>query len=88
MEIMSLVPGSKIDCDSRYYIPHLAVERPDSTTAKVRVIFNSLAPTPTGVSLNNVLLVGPSLQSELFVTLIQFQMYKVAFSAGITKMFS
>lgn len=42
-----------------YYLPHHAVVKPDSTTTKLRVIFNASSPTLNGVSLNNVLYTGP-----------------------------
>lgn len=64
-----------------YYIPHHAV------TTKFRVVFNASAPTSTGVSLNDIQLVGPTLQDSLSSILLRFRRYRVAITADIEKMF-
>ena len=61
--------------------------RPTSTTTKLRVIFNASAPTVDGPSLNDILMCGPKLQSDLFDILISFRLFAVAFSADVTKMY-
>ncbi|XP_017482097.1 PREDICTED: uncharacterized protein LOC108371108 [Rhagoletis zephyria] len=64
-----------------YYIHHHAV------TSKFRVVFNASAPTSTGVSLNDVQLVGPALQDSLGSILLRFRRFRVAITADIGKMF-
>ncbi|XP_036345870.1 uncharacterized protein LOC118755131, partial [Rhagoletis pomonella] len=64
-----------------YYIPHHAV------TTKFRVVFNASAPTSTGVSLNDIQLVGPALQDSLSSILLRFRRFRVAITADIEKMF-
>ncbi|XP_017485564.1 PREDICTED: uncharacterized protein LOC108374105 [Rhagoletis zephyria] len=64
-----------------YYIPHHAV------AVKFRVVFNASAPTTTGVSLNDIQLVGPTLQDPLINILFRFRRYRVAVTADIEKMF-
>lgn len=60
LEHMSKVKGkSNGVC---YYIPHRAVLRPDSTSTKLRVVFNASAPYSTSLSLNDVLMTGPTIQ--------------------------
>ncbi len=71
----------------RFFIPHLPVLRPESTTTKLRVVFNASANNSSGVSLNQVLMVGPTLQPELFDILLHFRMYRVAFAADISRMY-
>lgn len=71
----------------RYFIPHLPVLRPDSSTTKLRVVFNAAAKNLTGISLNEILLNGPILQPELFDTLLHFRTYVIAFSADVNKMY-
>jgi len=39
--------------------------KPDSSTTKLRVVFDASAPSSTGKSLNNILRVGPTVQSDL-----------------------
>ncbi|XP_058816978.1 uncharacterized protein LOC131680277 [Topomyia yanbarensis] len=48
-----------------YYLPHHAVLKPDSTTTKLRVVFDASCKTSTGVSLNDALMVGPVVQDDL-----------------------
>ena len=54
---------------------------------KVRVVFEASAKTTSGVSLNDKLMVGPTVQKDLFSIMIRFRMHKVALSADIAKMY-
>lgn len=49
-----------------YYLPHHEVIKEDSTTTKLRVVFDASAKTSNGVSFDNILMVGPTIQRELF----------------------
>jgi len=49
-----------------YYLPHHVVQNETSTTTKFRVVFDGFCKTSTGLSLNDVLMVGPTLQDDLF----------------------
>ncbi|XP_058816224.1 uncharacterized protein LOC131679505 [Topomyia yanbarensis] len=49
---------------SCYHLPHHAVVREDSTTTKLRVVFDASCKTPNGPSLNDALLVGPTVQED------------------------
>ncbi|GFS58161.1 integrase catalytic domain-containing protein [Trichonephila clavipes] len=53
-----------------YYIPHQAVLRPDKSTTKLRVVFNASATTSNGLSLNDTLPKGGTVQNELWCTLL------------------
>ncbi|XP_011701203.1 PREDICTED: uncharacterized protein LOC105457927 [Wasmannia auropunctata] len=81
---MSLVedPG-----DNGYYMPHHAVVKESSETTKVRIVFDASAKTNTGVSLNDMLMTGPSIQNKLFSHLIRFRIYNFVVTADIEKMF-
>ncbi len=70
-----------------YYIPHRAVIRPGSVTTKLRVVFNASAKTVGGPSLNDVLMIGPKVQADLFDILVRFRVHQVAFIADIEKMY-
>lgn len=70
-----------------YYMPHHAVMKETSETTKVRVVFDASAKTSTGVSLNDVLMVGPTIQDKLFSHLIRFRTYEYVISADIEKIF-
>lgn len=69
------------DGEPHYFIPHHAVKK------KFRVVFDGSAPTSTGVSLNEIQLPGPKLQSDLYDIIIRFRLGKVAMSADVRKMF-
>ncbi|XP_046144393.1 uncharacterized protein LOC123988414 [Osmia bicornis bicornis] len=63
------------------------VIREDSSTTKLRVVFNASMPTSNGSTLNDHLLVGPKLQADLAVTILRWRMYQFVFAADIAKMF-
>lgn len=70
-----------------YYLPHHAVFKPDSTTTKLRVVFNASSPSSNGVSLNNVLYPGPVLQADLMVLILRWRLFRYVFNADIEKMY-
>lgn len=73
--------------ETHCFLPHFGVERASSTTTKLRVVFDASAKTSNGFSLNDILEVGPRIQSELFDLLIRFRKFKYAFTADIEKMY-
>ena len=70
-----------------YYLPHLGVEQLSANIKKVRVVFNASFKTSNGKSLNNELLTGPKLQSDIRVILMRFRIHKYVFSTDVEKMF-
>lgn len=83
---MSLVPfDSQKLC--KFYLPHNCVLKEDSTTTKIRVVFDGSAKTSPGYSLNEILIAGPILQPKLFHTLLQFRTFPVALPGDICKMY-
>ena len=70
-----------------YYLPHHAVIKLTSTTTKTRVVFDASAKTSDGVSLNDVLAVGPTIQDKLFAHLIRFRIHAYVLTADIEKMY-
>ncbi|XP_051858132.1 uncharacterized protein LOC127565087 [Drosophila albomicans] len=81
---MTQVPPSS---SGNYYLPHHAVLKPDSTTTKLRVVFNASSPTSNGKSLNDILHTGPILQSDLTIQILKWRFFKFVFNADITKMY-
>jgi hypothetical protein len=73
--------------DDGYYMPHHAIIKDASTTTKLRVVFDASAKSRNGVSLNDVLMVGPTIQDKLFSHLIRFRTYKYVITADIEKMY-
>lgn len=70
-----------------YYLPHHAVFK-QSTTTKLRVVFDTSRKTTSGLSLNDCMMNGPRLQDDLFNIMLRFRLYRNAFTAGIAKMSS
>lgn len=70
-----------------YYMPHHAVMKESSSTTKLRVVFNGSAPSSTGVSLNDILLVGPVVQPDLMAILLRFRTFLIAIITDIAKMY-
>ncbi|KAH8366853.1 hypothetical protein KR084_002754, partial [Drosophila pseudotakahashii] len=69
------------------YLPHHAVFKPDSTTTKVRVVFNASNKSSNGYSLNDILHTGPVLQSDLTTQILKWRFFRYVFNADITKMY-
>ncbi|XP_055308400.1 uncharacterized protein LOC129572460, partial [Sitodiplosis mosellana] len=68
------------------YLPHHPVMK-DSTTTKVRPVFDASRKTSNGIALNDLLRPGPKLQEDLFNILIRFRTHAVAFTAEKEKMY-
>ncbi|XP_025159234.1 uncharacterized protein LOC112589578 [Harpegnathos saltator] len=69
------------------YIPHHPVFRAHSTTTKLRVVFNASSPTTNGTSLNDHLVAGPKLQTDLSSVLLRWRNFKYVCSADVEKMY-
>jgi len=88
IDLGQMQPVDSFDSNQPHYvIPHHAVLRPDSSTTKLRVVFDASAKSSSGVSLNNILMVGPTVQQDLILTLLSFRLYRHALTADITKMY-
>lgn len=71
-----------------YYLPHHAVLRPSSSSTKCRVVFDASAKSsPSDLSLNDTLQIGPVVQNDLYHIALRFRKFKVAFTGDISKMY-
>lgn len=70
-----------------YYMPHHAVIKETSTSTKLRNVFNASSPSSSGLSLNDCLMVGPVIQSDLLTVLMRFRLHKIVFTADIKQMY-
>ena len=80
-------PDSSSSTENHYYMPVHSVIKENSTSTKVRAVFDASAPSSTGISLNDLLAVGPTLQPTLEKTLLRFRSYSTAISGDISKMY-
>ncbi|CAK9834523.1 hypothetical protein ANTRET_LOCUS11040 [Anthophora retusa] len=72
---------------SGYYLPHHAVIKESSVTTKIRVVFDGSAKSSTGLSLNDTLMQGPTIQDDLISIIIRFRTHQFVLTADIEKMF-
>lgn len=84
---MSRINPSENTDNLTYYIPHHCVEKQSSLTTKLRVVFDASAKTTTGLSLNDTLKIGPTIQSDLFTIIIRFRQHNIVLTGDITKMY-
>jgi len=82
---MSLV--TKKPSETHFFLPHHCVHKQESTSTKLRVVFDGFAKTTSGSSLNDLLLAGPTIQQKIFDILLRFRFLKVALCGFICKMF-
>ncbi|XP_058446018.1 uncharacterized protein LOC131427111 [Malaya genurostris] len=73
--------------DEGYFLPHHAIYKESSSTTKIRVVFDASAKTTTGVSLNDALEVGPTVQSDLISIIMRFCSHQIVLTADIPKMY-
>ena len=86
---MKVVPEKEIGIKSYefLYLPHHFVTKADSTTTKLRVVFDASVKTSLNSSLKSNLMVGPKLQSHLFDILLRLRFHKFVLIADIAKMY-
>lgn len=66
---------------------HHTVIKESSNTTKLRIVFDVSAKTSNSVSLNDVLMVGPTIQAKLFAHLVRFRTYNYVLTTNIQKMY-
>lgn len=69
------------------YVPHHIISKSDNPSYKIRVVFNGYFRTSSGVSLNDIMHPGQKLQSEIWLILTRWRLWKHVFTADIVKMF-
>ncbi|XP_070142320.1 uncharacterized protein [Drosophila kikkawai] len=70
-----------------FYIPHHYVLKPTSTSTKLRVVFDASCQTTSQKSLNDLLMVGPTIQPDLYTLLLRFRTYRYVITVDGVKMF-
>ncbi|XP_045466602.1 uncharacterized protein LOC123675299 [Harmonia axyridis] len=70
-----------------YILPHHAVIKSSSTTTRCRVVFDGSAQTDKQISLNDLLLVGPNIQDDLFSIVTRLRLRHYVLSADVKMMF-
>ncbi|CAG9114803.1 unnamed protein product [Plutella xylostella] len=81
---MSLIDEYAKPC---YFLPHHGVFKESSSTTRLRCVFDASAKSSSGKSLNDIQLIGPALQNDIFSILLRFRQYKYVASADVEKMY-
>ncbi|XP_055910831.1 uncharacterized protein LOC129945199 [Eupeodes corollae] len=86
---MEEVPSNEIlkSNNSSYYLPHHAIFKGDSSTTKIRVVFDASAKTRSSQSLNETLLVGPTIQRDIFSICLRSRRHAYLITGDIEKMY-
>ncbi|XP_062712871.1 uncharacterized protein LOC134289991 [Aedes albopictus] len=69
------------------YLPHHPLFKESSTTTKVRVVFDASCKTASGFSVNDLQLVGPVVQDDLWSIHIRFRSHQISLAADVEKMY-
>ena len=77
----------QLPVDKRFYLPHYGILRECLNKSKLRIVFDASMKSENGVSLNDILLTGPNIQTDLRDLLIKFCFCKFVASADIVKMY-
>ncbi|XP_077282596.1 uncharacterized protein LOC143908711 [Temnothorax americanus] len=70
-----------------YYMPHHCVLKEDAKSTKLRVVFDASCKADSGLSLNDIMMVGPVIQDDLFSILLRFRIHFYVLVADIVKMY-
>lgn len=70
-----------------YFLPHLGVFREHATSTKLRVVFDGGMKSSTGLSLNDLQMVGPGIQGDLIAILLRFRENRYVACADITQFY-
>lgn len=69
------------------YLPHHAVFKESSTSTKLRVVFDASRQTTNGKALNDILVVGPTIQADIVTIVTNWRFHRIAFTADVQKMY-
>lgn len=84
---MERIDDSEAANGAAYFLPHHPVIREDSSTTKVRVVFDASCKSASGISLNDAMLVGPTVQEDLRAITMRSRLHPIMVIADIAKMY-
>lgn len=83
-----LVKAEDLNLNStHYFLPHHGVLKDGISTTKLRTVFDASSKTSNGVSLNDVLLTGRKLQTDICDIILNFRSHPIVFSCDIKQMY-
>ncbi|XP_011858660.1 PREDICTED: uncharacterized protein LOC105556189, partial [Vollenhovia emeryi] len=84
---MTIVNEGQDESSIAHYIPHHPVVTTYNDQRRLRVVFDASAKTSSGKSLNDILLVGPTIQQTLFSIILRFRQHQHVLTADVIKMY-
>ncbi|XP_055604362.1 uncharacterized protein LOC129752613 [Uranotaenia lowii] len=84
---MKQIDDSSIDHQPSFFLPHHPVVREQSSTTKLRVVFDASCKSSSGISLNDAMLVGPTIQDDLRSIILRSRIHPILIVADVAKMF-
>lgn len=69
------------------FLPHHPVMKEHSESTQCRVVFDASAKTSTGLSLNDIMMVGPTVQDDIFSILTRLRQHKYIVTGDLEKMY-
>lgn len=73
--------------NTKYFLPHDTVINEEKLSSKIRVVFDGSANDSSGLSLNDTLMVGPTVQHNLFTICTHFRSFPYVLSLKLEKMY-
>ncbi|XP_056647231.1 uncharacterized protein LOC130451899 [Diorhabda sublineata] len=73
--------------EGKFILSHHCVLKSSSLIIKLRVVFDGSYKSINNISLNDILMVGPFIQPDIFNTLLRFRKHQITFKADIEKMY-
>jgi len=70
-----------------FYLLHHCVFKMVGQVSKIRIVFDASCHSSSGVSLNDALLMGPTVQQDLISILMRFRFFTYVITADIIKMY-
>lgn len=80
-------PSEALHSSLIFYLPHHGVLKPESTSTKLRVVFNGSCQPSSRLSINDLMHTGPNLLLDIFDVLIRMRQQRHLFATDITKMY-
>lgn len=84
---MEVVNKNEQSNEPEYFLPHHPVMKLSSSTTKLRVVFDASAKTLSGKSLNDIQMVGPTVQSDLLTIIMRSITHNYMMTADLEKMY-
>lgn len=83
-----LVKVDKLDKTSpHYFLPHHGVLKEGSSSTKLRIVYDASCKTSSGQSLNDILMTGRKLQTNICDILLHFRTHRFVFTCDIRQMY-